>query len=165
MELIIIAAIAKNNAIGKNNDLIWHLPNDLKRFKKVTLGYPIIMGRKTFDSLGAKPLPKRLNIVISSQEKLADDSGLLFVKSLEEAINKATFYGKEKAYILGGGQIFESAIKIADRLDITKVDETFVGDVFFPEINTDEWVLESEEKHMADEQNLYNYSFCSYKRK
>ena len=165
MELIIIAAIAENHVIGNNNQLIWHLPADLKRFKKTTLGFPIIMGRKTFESLGSKPLPKRQNIVISSQNLTHESNSVLFVKNLSEAISKAKNFTTEKAFILGGGQIFEQAIEIAYKLDITKVHHSFEGDAFFPEIDTNIWKLESEEKHQADDENKFDYSFCSYVRR
>lgn len=165
MELIIIAAIAENYVIGNNNQLIWHLPNDLKRFKKTTLGFPIIMGRKTFESLGSKPLPKRQNIIISSQNLPHENDSVLFAKSLNEAILKAKKITTEKIFILGGGQIFTQAIEIADKLDITKVHQSFVGDVFFPTIDSTIWQMESEEMHQADDENKFDYSFCSFVRR
>lgn len=164
MELIIIAAIAENYVIGNKNQLIWHLPKDLKRFKKNTLGYPIIMGRKTFDSMGQKPLPKRENIVISSQDLIHESDLVFFVKNLNQAIEKAKTFGKEKVYIIGGGELYQSAIEIVDRLDITKVHQNFLGDVYFPKINPKIWQLESEEKHEADENHANSFRFCTYKR-
>lgn len=160
--ITIIAAIANNNALGKNNQLIWHLPADLKRFKQITQNHCVIMGRKTFESLG-KPLPKRTNIVISRNANFKAN-GCILVHSLEEAINTAL---KEDPtpYILGGAEIYKQALKIADKLDLTIVHHNFDADVFFPEIDLNIW-KEVERIHFeADEQNKYNYSFVTYKRK
>jgi dihydrofolate reductase len=164
VEIILIAAISENYVIGKENNLIWHLPKDLKRFKKITSGFPVIMGRKTFDSIGEKPLPKRQNIIISSQNVIHENDSVFFVKNLEKAIEKAKTFGKEKVYIIGGGQLYKNAIDVVDRLDITKVHQNFSGNVFFPEINPEKWKLESEEKHYSDENHACAFSFCAYKR-
>jgi dihydrofolate reductase len=160
--ITIIAAIADNNALGKDNQLIWHLPADLKRFKKVTLGHHIIMGRKTFESLG-KPLPKRTTIIIT-RNKNYKQAGCIVVNSLSEAVEAAK--ADPNPYILGGAEIYKQAMKIADKLDITFVHHTFEADAFFPEIDVNEWEEISREDFEANELNAYNYSFVTFiKRK
>ena len=159
--LTIIAAVAKNNALGKNNDLIWHLPADLKRFKKVTLGHHIIMGRKTFESLG-KPLPNRTNIIISRNTSYKAQ-GCTVVHNLEQAIEAAK--KDSNPYILGGAEIYHQAIEKADFLDLTLVHESFDADAFFPVIDLNRWEEVSREDHPADEQHAYDYSFVQYKRR
>lgn len=159
--ITIIAAIAKNNALGKDNQLIWHLPADLKRFKKVTLNHHIIMGRKTYESLG-KPLPNRTTIIITRNKNfIAEDS--IIVNSLKEAIEAAK--SDTNPYILGGAEIYAQAIKIADKLDITFVHHTFDADAFFPEIDLTIWKEVTREDLNSDEKNKYNYSFVSFERK
>lgn len=158
--ITIIAAVAKSNALGKNNQLIWHLPADLKRFKQVTLGHHVIMGRKTYESLG-KPLPNRTNIIIT-RNKDYQAEGCIVTHSLTEALAAA----KEdpNPFILGGAEIYNQAMKIADKLDLTFVHHTFEADAFFPEINTDEWIETSRSDYKADDKNKYDYSFVTYKR-
>jgi dihydrofolate reductase len=158
--ITIIAAIAKNNALGKDNQLIWHLPADLKRFKKVTMGHHIIMGRKTFDSLG-KPLPNRTTIIITRNKNYSQE-GCIIVHSLQEAIEAAK--ADENPYILGGAEIYKQALEIADKLDLTFVHHQFEADVFFPEIDLNIWKESSREDCKADEKNNYNYSFVTYLR-
>jgi dihydrofolate reductase len=159
--ITIIAAIAQNNALGKDNQLIWHLPADLKRFKKITSGHHIIMGRKTFESLG-KPLPNRTNIIIT-RNKNYKQNGCVIVHSLNEAINAAK--NDENPYILGGAEIYEQAIKIVDKLDLTFVHHAFDADAFFPKIDLNIWEETSIENFNADEKNKYNYSFVTFLRK
>jgi len=158
--ITIIAAIAKNNALGKDNQLIWHIPADLKRFKKVTLGHHIIMGRKTFDSLG-KPLPNRTTIIIT-RNKSYSQKGCIVVHSLNDAIEAAK--EDENPYILGGAEIYKQALTIADKLDITLVHHKFEADAFFPEIDSTIWKESSREDYSSDNKNNYNYSFVTYKR-
>lgn len=160
--ITIIAAIAKNNALGKDNDLIWHLPADLKRFKKVTSGHHILMGRNTFESIG-KPLPNRTSIIITRNNEYLKD-GCLIANSVEEAIDLTD---KKDAFIIGGAQIYKETLakNLADRLDITIVHHDFEADVFFPEIDMNIWKEISRENFMADEKNKYDYSFVSYIRK
>lgn len=158
-----IAAIAKNNALGKDNDLIWHLPSDLKRFKKTTSGHHIVMGRNTFESIG-KPLPNRTNIIIT-RNKNYSNKGCLVAHSLEEAIQMVP---KDAAiYIIGGAQIYKEAIdkKLVDILDITQVHHEFEADVFFPTIDSDFWEETKRVDFEADEKNKYDYSFITYKKK
>ena len=161
--ITIIAAIANNNALGKDNDLIWHLPADLKRFKKVTSGHHILMGRNTFESIG-KPLPNRTSVIITRNNDYFKD-GCLIANSIEEAIELS----KEDAdvFIIGGEQIYKQAIEkeLVDRLDITIVHHEFEADVFFPEIDMNVWKEASRENFIADAKNKYDYSFVSYVRK
>ena len=159
--ITIIAAIADNNALGKDNQLIWHLPADLKRFKQVTLNHHIIMGRKTFESLG-KPLPNRTSIIIT-RNKNYKVAGCIVVNSLSEAIKAAE--KDENPYILGGAEIYKQAIKIADKLDLTFVHHTFEADAFFPTIDTSIWKETSRQHFKADEKNKYDYSFVTFERK
>ena len=159
--ITIIAAIGKNRELGKDNDLIWHLPNDLKRFKKVTSNHHIIMGRKTYESLG-KPLPYRTNIVISRNTNFKAP-GCIVVNSLEAALEAAK--ADSNPYILGGAQIYRQAIKIADILDLTLVNATLDADVFFPKIDTSIWKEANRQDFMADEKHRYNYSFVTFVRK
>lgn len=160
--LTIIAAVAKNNALGKNNDLIWHLPADLKRFKKVTFGHHVIMGRKTFESLG-KPLPNRTTIIISRNEDYSVE-GCIVVNSLEDAIEAAR--DDNNPFILGGGEIYKQALKYADILDITLVHHTFEdADTFFPLVDPNIWEEISRHDFKADEKHKFDYSFVTYKKK
>jgi dihydrofolate reductase len=158
-----IVAVSENNAIGKDNQLPWHLPEDLKFFKRTTMGKPILMGRKTYESLG-KPLPGRLNIVLSRKEVELPE-GVLLYHSLEEGINKLKETGSEEVFIIGGGQIFEESMELIDRLYITKV-HTHVDDAtaFFPEVDHSHWKMVWEEQHEADEKHQYAYTFRQYER-
>ena len=158
----IIAAIANNNALGKDNDLIWHLPADLKRFKRVTTGHYILMGRNTFESIG-KPLPNRISVIITRNDNYFKD-GCLVANSLEQAVELSK--EEEEVFIIGGAQIYNYALEnnLADKLDITVVHEDFEADVFFPEIDLSVWKEVSREDFKADEKNKYDYSFVSYIR-
>jgi dihydrofolate reductase len=158
--IALIVAIDQNNAIGKDNQLLWHLPKDLSFFKNVTTGNAIIMGRKTFESIG-KALPNRRNIVISTQKDL-QYAGAEITSSLNAAIE---LVGKADGYIIGGGSIYEQSLTLVDRLYITKVAASFNADTFFPTINWDEWTLVSKEDHPADEKHAYAFSFCVYDKK
>jgi len=158
--ITIIAAIANNNALGKNNQLIWHLPADLKRFKTTTSGHHIIMGRKTFESL-KKALPNRTNIIIT-RSKNYNAENCIVVNSLHKALLAAK--DDSKPYILGGAQIYKQAIKFADRLDITFVHHEFEADVFFPKIDLNIWKEVFRQDFTADDKNKYDYSFVSFER-
>ena len=159
--ITIIAAIANNNALGKDNGLIWHLPADLKRFKKITSGHHIIMGRNTFESIG-KPLPNRTTVIITrNKDYLAE--GCILVHSLKEALEVSKM--DETPFIIGGAQIYEQAILTADRLDITEVHHSFEADAFFPKIDLEIWKELERERFEKDEKNKYDYSFVSYIRK
>ncbi len=159
--LTIIAAVAKNNALGKNNQLIWHLPADLKRFKKITSGHHVIMGRKTFDSLG-KPLPNRTTIIITRNANFKA-AGCIIVNSLTEAVKIAAI--DENPFILGGAEIYKQAMDVADILDLTIVHKEFDADVFFPEIDPTIWKETSREDLKADDKNKYDYSFVTFKKR
>ncbi len=159
--LSIIAAVDQNNAIGYQNRLLCHLPNDLKYFKKITSGHPIIMGRKTYDSLLIKPLPNRTNIVIS--KSIDSLSGCIVVKSIDEAIGKCP--SDEECFVAGGAQVYEQMIALVQKLYITRIHHAFKADTYFPEILPDQWQLFSSESHESDEKHPYAYSFEVYSRR
>ena len=161
MKLALIAAVADNNAIGINNKMPWYLPGDLRYFKAVTMGKPIIMGRKTFDSL-RKPLPGRTNIVITRDHSWQHD-GVKVVHSLDEAISLAEdvalINGNEEVMVIGGEQIYRQAMACADRLYLTRVYQSFDGDAFFPEVDTQQWRETSREDIQSEEEGSLNYSY------
>lgn len=156
-----IAAVAENNALGKNNDLLWHLPLDFKRFKEITSGHHIIMGRKTFESF-PKPLPNRTHVIITRQKDFKHD-GCIVVQDIEKAI--AVCPKEEDLYIIGGGEIYKQFIHLADQLDITRVHNSFEADVYFPEIDPEIWELTSEIFNPKDEKHLFDYTFQTFGRK
>ena len=156
-----IAAAAENNALGKNNELVWHLPNDFKRFKSLTTGHHIIMGRKTFESF-PKPLPNRTHIVISRQENY-NPEGCIVVDSIEKAI--ALCPENDDSYIIGGGEIYNLALPFTDIIELTKVHHSFEADAFFPEIDKNEWTLVESEENYKDEKHLYDYTYETYIKK
>ena len=159
--IIMIAAVAENDALGKNNDLLWHLPNDFKRFKAITSGHFIVMGRKTFESF-PKPLPNRTHIIISRQKDYLKE-GCIVVENVEKAI--AVCPKEETVFIIGGGEIYKQSIDLADQLDITRVHHSFDADVFFPEIDLNIWELTSEIFNPKDEKHLFDYTFQTFTRK
>lgn len=159
--IVMIAAVADNNALGKNNELVWHLPNDFKRFKALTSGHRIIMGRKTFESF-PKPLPNRIHIVISRQEDY-EPEGCIVVDSMEKAIEMCPL--NETSYIIGGGEIYILGLPFTDKIEITRVHHSFDADAFFPEINLEEWNKTISEFNEKDEKHLYDYSYDTYLRK
>ena len=157
----IIVAIAENYAIGKNNDLLWHIPEDLKRFKRLTTGNTVIMGKKTYESLPRRPLPNRLNIVITDNpEDQFDQCVMAF--SIEDALNKLD--PAKENFIIGGASVYKQFLPYSDRLYITWVHKSFDGDVFFPEIDFSEWILISSEDIPAVGQNDFSYSNNIYDR-
>jgi dihydrofolate reductase len=156
----IIAAIAENGVIGRDNELPWRLPDDLRRFKRLTLGHPVIMGRLTYESMG-RPLPGRHNIVLSRQPEFAAE-GVTVCTSMEEALEAVA--DGEMAFVLGGRQLFEVALKLADRLYLTRVHAKVEGDVRFPAMTVTDWRLERAERHPADDRNDFDYSFEDYVR-
>jgi dihydrofolate reductase len=159
--IILIAAIAENNALGKNNDLLWHLPKDFKRFKEITSGHHIIMGRKTFESF-PKPLPNRTHVIITRQKDYVCE-GCIVVQDLEKGI--AICPKNEDIFVIGGGEIYSQSIHLADQLDITRVHHSFEADVFFPEIDLEIWELTTEVVNLKDEKHPYDYSFQTFVRK
>lgn len=153
----LIAAISSNRVIGNNNSLIWRLPNDLKRFKKLTTDNVVIMGRKTYESIG-RPLPYRRNIIITKNEDYFVE-GCETVNSLEEAL----LLCNDDCFIIGGGEIYKQSISLAEKLFITIVDGVFDGDTFFPDIS-EEWKEVRREDYSKDEKHNYNYSFIEYEK-
>lgn len=153
----IIVAISKNRAIGKDNKLLWKLSSDLKIFKKLTTGSSVVMGRKTYESVG-KPLPKRRNIIISRDENYQID-GCEVVNSIDEAL---LLTGSD-CFIIGGGEIYKQTLPLADKLYITEVDVEIEGDTFFPELSKDLAVIKSQQ-FKADENNEYDFTFTEYER-
>ncbi|NCT09585.1 MAG: dihydrofolate reductase [Flavobacteriia bacterium] len=158
--ITIIAAISKNNALGKNNDLIWHLPADLKRFKELTTGHHIIMGRKTYESIG-KTLPNRITIIVSTDKNFLKED-CFTTNNLEDAIKISP--SNEEVFIVGGAQIYNYAIEnnLVDSLDITLVHHEFEADVYFPKIDLDIWEEVKRTDFKADEKNKFDYSFIKY---
>lgn len=167
MLLSIIVAQSENRIIGRGNKLPWYLPEDLKYFKRITQGKPIVMGRKTFESIG-KPLPGRTNIVITRNPDYAS-AGIHVVASMDQALalaeQQALIDGSEEVLVIGGAEIYQQALQQADRLYVTQVHAVIEGDASFPEINMDLWEELGREDFFADGPNPYDYSFVIYQRK
>lgn len=163
MRILLIAAVAKNGVIGKENDLVWKIPTDFKRFKALTSDNYILMGRKTFESLG-KPLPNRTHLVITRNSDYQVPEGHHVFKSVEDAFIYCNKLGIEKLYVIGGGEIYKQTMPLADELVITEVDAEPEGDTYFPEIDPNNWKIVSKESHPADEKNQYPFSFVDYER-
>ncbi|MBO6607900.1 dihydrofolate reductase [Psychroserpens sp.] len=161
-EITIIVAAGENNAIGKDNDLIWHLSDDLKRFKSLTNGHHIIMGRKTFESF-PRPLPNRTHVVITRQKDYKAPDGVIIVNNLEDALDAAR--RDPQPFIIGGGEIYKQSMSIADKLEITRVHHSFEdADTFFPEIDKSIWTEVSREYRKKDEKHAYDFTFITYLR-
>lgn len=163
MTLSLLVAADENNVIGRDNKLPWHLPNDLKYFKNQTWAMPILMGRKTFESIG-KPLQGRKSIVITRSNDWKYD-GVEVVHSIEEAIDKATEFGVKEIFVIGGAEIFQTAFPLANRIYLTRVHYEFDGDVYFPEVSANEWNLIQSRFCSADEKNKYPHTFQVWERK
>ncbi|WP_432712834.1 dihydrofolate reductase [Pedobacter sp.] len=161
MIVSIVVAISANNAIGKDNQLLWHLPADLKHFKAITSGHTIIMGRKTYDSIG-KPLPNRRNIVISRNPELTIN-GAEVTHSLEQAL--ALCKDEEEVFVIGGAAIYNDAIALTNRIYLTRVHENYEADTFFPALDPNQWQESSLEHHQPDEKNAVAYSFSTLESK
>ncbi|MBB5436853.1 dihydrofolate reductase [Pedobacter sp. AK017] len=161
MTVSIVVAIAENNAIGKNNELLWHLPTDLKHFKQLTSGHTIIMGRKTFDSIG-KPLPNRRNIVITRSNSL-EIPGAEVVNNIDQALALCT--AEKEVFIVGGAEIYRQAMDKTDKIYLTTVHAGFEGDAYFPEIDQKKWEEVDNEPHQPDEKNNLAYTFSTLLRK
>ncbi len=157
MIITLVVAAAKNNAIGKNNKLLWHLPNDMRYFKNVTWGMPVVMGRKTFEALG-KPLAGRKNIVMTKQAGWKQE-GVVVIKSFEDALLLAKEMDVKELMVIGGGEIYSAVIDKARRIHMTRVNAEFEADTFFPEIDPNTWKLVSAKKYEADERHQYSYAF------
>lgn len=156
----LIAAMDKNNLIGYNNDMPWNLPNDLKHFKEVTSHHTIVMGRKTYESIG-RPLPNRKNIILSCSGYKTDEK-VEVISSIDEIKNLAK---DEEIFVIGGGTIYEQVIPYADRLYITRIDAEFTGDTYFPQFSENDWKVIAEKAGKLDEKNKYQHSFYTYSRK
>ena len=163
MIISLLLAASENNVIGKNNQLPWHLPNDLKYFKNLTWGLPILMGRKTFDSIG-KPLPGRKSIVITRNGSWQHD-GVEVVHSIEAAVAKAEALGAKEIFVIGGAEIFTASLASASRIYLTRIHQEFEGDVFFPPIDRAEWRLGSSRFCAADEKNHYDHTYEVWERR
>ena len=157
--IILIAAAGQNNELGKDNDLLWHLPDDFKHFKTLTTGHHIIMGRKTFESF-PKPLPNRTHIIITRSKDYSAPEDCIVVNSLEKAIEISP--KNQDVFIIGGGEIYKQSIEIADCIELTRVHASFDADTFFPEINPREWQLKNSSFHDKDERHPYSFTFETY---
>ncbi len=162
MIISFVVAAATNNAIGKDGTMPWHLPNDMKHFKNITWGMPVMMGRKTFESLG-KALPGRKNIVITRQNEWQADN-IVAVKSIEDALLVAKETDAKEVMVIGGGEIYNALLNKAKRIYLTRVEAKPEADTFFPSIDPQHWHLVSQKNHEADEKNDYNYSFQVWER-
>ncbi|OGJ60384.1 dihydrofolate reductase [Candidatus Peribacteria bacterium RIFCSPLOWO2_01_FULL_51_18] len=162
MVISLIVAADENNVIGGGNKLLWYLPEDMKHFRKLTLGHTMIMGRKTFESIG-HPLPGRRNIVVS--RKAQSIPGAETVGSLDEAFKKAEADKSAEVFVIGGGQIYSQALSEAERIYITRVHSEFAGDIFFPGISEKEWIEISREEHGMDEKNKFGFTFLIYEKR
>ncbi len=161
--LSIIVAVAKNNVIGRNNELIWHIPEDLKRFKEITTGKTIIMGRNTFFSLG-RVLPNREHVVLTHlKEEVSDDPQVTTVYSLDDL--QKYIDDEEENFVIGGAMMYKTLMPYANKMYITEIDEEFEGDAFFPEIDKSKWEITQKVKGLKDDKNPYDYSYVTYVRK
>ncbi len=159
--ITMIAAAGENNELGRDNDLVWHLPDDFKRFKLLTTGHHIIMGRKTFESF-PKPLPNRTHIVITRNTSYQPE-GAVVVHSMEEALDSAK--NDDRPFIIGGGEIYRMGIEVASCIELTRVHGIFEADTFFPEIPGAQWALQSEVYHPTDERHDYPFTYQTWVRK
>jgi dihydrofolate reductase len=159
----ILVACDENRVIGKDNQLIWHLPADLKRFKSLTTGHVILMGRKTYESIG-KPLPNRATIVITRQADF-QAKGTITAHSVDEAILKAKSLSREDIFIVGGAEIYTLSLALADQILLTQLHDIFEGDAYFPEISAETWEIVARERGLTDEKNPFQYSFITYQKK
>jgi dihydrofolate reductase len=156
--ITIIAAAAENNALGKDNQLVWHLPDDFKRFKEITSGHYIIMGRKTFESF-PKPLPNRTHIIITRQKNYKVENCIV-VNSIEKAIEACP--KDETIFIIGGAEIYNQSITLADKIELTRVHANFEADAYFPEIDLNKWKLVFEDYHSKDEKHNFDFTFQTF---
>ncbi|MBE9467188.1 MAG: dihydrofolate reductase [Bacteroidetes bacterium] len=158
----IIVAIAKNYAIGKDNELLWHISNDLKRFKKLTSGHTVIMGQNTFDSLPNGALPNRTNVVITFNKDL-QIPGCIMAYSIQDAIKKCD--NNDEVFVIGGGSIYKQFFQFADKIYLTLVHENFDADTFFPKIELNKWSIIEQTDFPTDDKSKYAYSFITYVKK
>lgn len=158
----IVVAASENNVIGKDNRLLWHLPEDLKFFKRQTTGKVIIMGRKTFESVGSKPLPNRTNVVITRNKDFVSP-GVVVFHTLKEALD--AYKDEPETCVVGGEQIYREALPYTGTVYLTRVHTTIDGDTFFPELDASLWELVNQTYHPADEKHLFPFTFCEYRKK
>jgi len=163
MIVSLIAAVAENLVIGKDNDLIWNLPDDMKHFKDTTSGHYIVMGRKNFDSM-RRALPNRTNIVITRQKDY-EAPGAVVTHSLKEALDYAEANGQEETFVIGGGEIYAQALSLADKLYITSVHASFDGDTYFPEVDYSQWEELESRIYQQDERNKYPFTIQTFGKK
>lgn len=163
MQISLIAAMAHNHVIGKDNSMPWHMPADLAHFKQLTLGKPVVMGRRTFESIG-RALPGRPNIVLSSQTDLPAVDGVTYYQQLSIALADLQQAGTVEVMIIGGATLYSAILSLAHRMYLTFIDTPVEGDTFFPSWEPKEWQLQVEEKHPADENNPHPYAFRTYER-
>lgn len=163
MLISIIVAVSTNGVIGKDNQLIWRLPDDLKRFKSLTIGHPIIMGRKTFESIG-KPLPGRTSIVVTRNPDFQPD-GVVITNSLESALDHAARLNTDEVFIIGGGELYNQVQNFANKLYITEVDTVIDGDTYFEIAEPEKWLETERTAHTADDRHAFAFNFVDYIRK
>ena len=163
MTISLIAAVGKNGVIGDHGKIPWHLPADFKHFKETTMGHPVIMGRKTYESIG-KPLPGRINIIVTRQKGYAAQD-CTTVGTLDEAFSAAQASGTDEVFVIGGAEIYKEAMPRAQKLYLTEVEGNFEGDAFFPEVSSLEWKELSKEKGVMDEKNPHPHAFYVFERK
>ena len=159
-KITLIVAAAENNAIGKDNQMLWHLPNDFKYFKKNTLEHSVVMGRKTFDSIG-KVLPERRNIILTRDMRYTHEEADV-ANSVDEVLNYCR--DEREIFIIGGAEIYKQTLPLANKILLTRIHTTINGDAYFPELLDHEWKLVSTEKHETDEKHAFDYSFEVYER-
>ena len=159
-KVTLIAAAGENNELGKDQDLVWHLPDDFKRFKQLTTGHYIIMGRKTFDTF-PQLLPNRTHVIITRKENY-NPEGTIVVDSLDKALEAAK--DDPQPYVIGGGEIYKLALDKADAIELTRVHGTFDADTYFPDFNEENWELVEKEEHPADERHKYAFTYLTYER-
>ena len=166
MIISLIAAVAENNVIGKDNNLPWHLPTDMKYFRDTTMGHCVIMGRKNYDSIPLKyrPLDGRTNIVVTRKKDFVAE-GCIVVHSIEEALNECKKKNESEVFVIGGADIYNQTMDIADKIHYTKIHHTFEGDAFFPVVDEHKWELISRKDISADEKNTFPFSFCVYRKR
>lgn len=164
MIISMVVAAADNNVIGKDNRLLWHLPNDMAFFKNVTWGMPVIMGRKTYQSLG-KPLRGRTNIVVTTNKNFNPGNGVMAANSIGDAIERAASTDAKECYVIGGGEIYKQSMTKANKIYMTRVHVTLEGDAFFPNINDNDWEIVSSLPFDADEKHAYSYTFETWQKK
>lgn len=166
MVISLIVAASENNAIGAGNQLPWHLPNDMKFFKNTTWGMPVIMGRKTFQSMSGKPLPGRYNIILTQQEDHGiDQQEVIIAKTIEEALTKAGETDCKEVFVIGGGQVFDVFLPLADKIFMTRVHTVINGDVYFPEIDESVWQQTYNLDFPSGERHAFAYSFQTWEKK